>query len=53
MNTLFDEVLSAVADEPVVKLRELDVSAWQAKGGITDADIESPLARDDQKTMSV
>ena len=50
-NSLFDEVLEAVAAEPAVRLRDLDVAAWQAKGGFTDAQIEELLARDDQKHL--
>ena len=49
MNELFDEVLEAVAAEPVVRLRELDIAAWQAKGGFSDEQIEQLLAADDLK----
>jgi arylsulfatase A-like enzyme len=44
MNDLFDEVLQAVAREPVVKLHELDIAAWQTRGGFSDEAIEKLLA---------
>jgi hypothetical protein len=46
MNDLFDEVLQAVAKEPVVKLHELDLAAWQEKGGFSDETIKQLLERD-------
>ncbi|MCP4167255.1 MAG: sulfatase-like hydrolase/transferase [Chloroflexi bacterium] len=36
MNDLFDEVRAAIAREPVVQLHQLDIAAWQAKGGFSD-----------------
>lgn len=52
MNDLLAEVLMAVAHEPVVKLRELDIGAWQAKGGFTDDQIAAFLACDDARHPS-
>ncbi len=49
MNDLFDEVLAAVAEEPIVRLRELDVAAWQANGDFSDEEIATLLARDDAR----
>lgn len=49
MNELFDEVLEAVAREPIVHLRDLDIVAWQAKGGFSDEQIVQLLASDDQR----
>ena len=46
MNDFFDEVLQAVAKEPVVKLRELDIAAWQEKGGFSDEAIKKFLEED-------
>ena len=50
MKPIFDEVLAAVANEPIVKLRELDIGAWQAKGGFTDGAIGLLLAEDERKS---
>ncbi|MCP4166333.1 MAG: hypothetical protein GY759_10620, partial [Chloroflexi bacterium] len=36
MNDLCDEVRAAIAREPVVQLHQLDIAAWQAKGGFLD-----------------
>jgi len=49
MNDLFDEVLAAAAREPVVHLRDLDIAAWQAKGGFSDEQIEALLQADDRR----
>ena len=49
MNSVFEEVLQAVANEPVVRLRELDIAAWQAKGDFSDEQIEQLLQADDRK----
>ncbi len=49
MNELFDEILAAVANEPIVRLRELDVAAWQANGDFGDSEIVALLARDDER----
>ena len=49
MNSYLDEVAQAVAREPVVKLRDLDVAAWQAKGGFSDEEIRQLLEVDDHR----
>jgi arylsulfatase len=49
MNDFLDEVAQAVAKEPVVKLRDLDIAAWQAKGGFSDDEIRQLLEVDDQR----
>ncbi len=46
INDLFDEVLQAVTKEPVVKLHELDIAAWQENGGFSDEAIERLLERE-------
>jgi arylsulfatase len=47
MNTLVDEIVTAVAKEPVVRLRELDVLAWQQNMGISDQELDRMLETDD------
>jgi hypothetical protein len=49
MNDLFDEILLAIAREPVVKLRELDMAAWQNVGNFSDEAIEKLLATADDE----
>jgi hypothetical protein len=49
MNDFLDEVTMAVAREPVVKLRDLDVAAWQAKGGFSEKEIRQLLEADDRR----
>jgi len=53
MNDLFDEILAAVAKEPMVKLRELDIAAWQRAGGFSDDAIKELLERDDLRHRTV
>ncbi|MCD6123449.1 MAG: sulfatase-like hydrolase/transferase [Spirochaetales bacterium] len=43
MNKFFDEVLMAIEKEPVVKLKELDLHAWQKNGHFTDEQIRNLL----------
>jgi arylsulfatase A-like enzyme len=43
LNDLFAEIRQAIAKEPVVKLRELDLAAWQKAGGFSDEAIEKLL----------
>ena len=49
MNDFLDEVAQAVAQEPVVKLRDLDIAAWQVKGGFSDEEIRRLLQVNDQR----
>jgi arylsulfatase A-like enzyme len=49
MNDFLDEVTMAVAKEPVVKLRDLDIAAWQAKGGFSEKEIRQILEADDRR----
>ena len=49
MNDFIDEIAWAVADEPLVDIRQLDVAAWQQQLNIPDADVTRLLARDDRK----
>jgi len=49
MNDFIEEIAAAVADEPLVQLSDLDVSAWQENLGISDADVARLLELDAQK----
>jgi arylsulfatase A-like enzyme len=49
MNDLFEEILAAVASEPVVRLRDLDVAAWQRNGGFSGEAVGQLLQRDDRR----
>jgi arylsulfatase A-like enzyme len=53
MNDFIDEVAMAVANEPIVNLRDLDLAAWQKNLGISDQDVKRLLALNDQKKESV
>jgi arylsulfatase len=45
MNDFFDELLAAIAREPVVKLEELDLKAWQKNGSIPDEIVQEMLRK--------
>jgi arylsulfatase len=46
LNTLHDEILAAIAPEPLVKLSELDMKAWQEKLKIPQEIVDYMLAED-------
>jgi len=48
MNKLVGEIPRAVAKEPIVNLRELDLSAWQSNLRISDRDLKQMLADHDR-----
>jgi len=52
MNQFLDEVLAAVAKEPVVRLRDLDIAPWQRKGGFTDEQVRWLLEADDHRDVA-
>ncbi len=46
MNSHFDEVLAATADEPLVHFDDLDMKAWQKNGNYTDREIKDLLKKE-------
>jgi arylsulfatase A-like enzyme len=52
MNDYLDEVIQAVAKEPVVKLRELDIRPFQEKGDFSDDEIEQLLKTDNRRHVA-
>ena len=49
MNDYLEEVTQAIAKEPVVRLRELDIRSWQEKSGFSDEAINKLLESDDRR----
>ena len=49
MNDFIDEIAAVVADEPLVRLRELDIAVWQENLNISDEDVKRLLEMDDRK----
>jgi hypothetical protein len=49
INDYLAEVTQAVAKEPIVRLGELDIRAWQKRGGFSDEAINSLLESDDRR----
>ena len=48
MNDLISEIPLAVTKEPVVRLRDLDIPAWQRNLGISDQQVKLMLAAHDR-----
>jgi hypothetical protein len=48
MNDLLSEIPLAIAKEPIVNLRDLDISSWQHNLNVSDKDLEDMLAAHDQ-----
>ena len=53
MNGFIDEIATAVAKEPIVKISELDYKAWQEKLNIPQEELERLLAMDVKKTQTL
>jgi arylsulfatase A-like enzyme len=49
MNDFIEEIAAVVADEPLVKLSDLDITTWQTNLGISDADVARLLEMDTKK----
>ncbi len=49
INTLYDEILDAIAKEPIVKLDELDLAAWQQNLNVPDEVVQAMLERERQR----
>jgi arylsulfatase A-like enzyme len=49
MNSLNEEILLATADEPVVRLRELDYRTWQRKFDVSEETMQQLLETDDHR----
>ena len=49
MNDFIDEIAAAVADEPIVRIKDLDIHAWQKNLNIADQDVRRLLDLDEGK----
>ena len=49
LNTLYDEILQAIALEPEVRLQDLDIAAWQKKLNVPDAIVQDMLKKDKKR----
>lgn len=50
MNNFIDEIAAAVADEPLVCFKDLDITAWQKNLQISNEDVKRLLDMDDHKS---
>ncbi|GAG53564.1 unnamed protein product, partial [marine sediment metagenome] len=53
MNNFIDEIAAAVADEPLVRIKNLDIIAWQKNLQISNEDVKRLLTMDDQKSTDL